>query len=388
MAPKKGTKRTQEAKVGVAPADKKPKTESKFTPIVEGIQQADFLSETCRKMLLAAIPSSLGIPSNLRHDIQHTFVQMVGEALDEVEACKRRDFEEQSSKLQEIEESRAALVQKLTDAQEALTNASNLVLSKKSSVADQAKALADAKVALHKDKETQRTGDIASAEANSMKLALDKVIEEDLKAIVAGEFAAADASAHYEALAPFFGDLSLDDSLKTAMPITCVKPKAERGAFDIMVIEQLEKTFSNKASELLQKVEEAAPKKAERDAAVEAADAHVNETKALHHEATEELTIAQTSEKVASDAVSKAQEDLNAYEPERLKAVKAKAAKSDILDNFVQNIKEYFALLRDQDSRPASPDGKTVDAVQTSPSKIEAISDATKTDAPMTVGGA
>jgi len=385
MAPKKGTKR---ASIAAAPAEKKAKIESKFTPIVEGIQQADFLNDTCRQMLLAAIPSSLGTPSNLRHDLQHTFVQMVGEALDEVEACKRRDFEEHSCKLQEVEESRAALTQKLTDAQEALANASNIVLSKKSSLADQAKALSDARVALRKEKETQRTGDIASDEANNMKLALDKVIDADLKAIVAGEIAAADASVHFEALAPFFRDLSLDDSLKTAMPITCVKPKAERGAFDNMVIEQLEKTFSSKASELLQKVEEAAPKKAERDAAVEAADAHVNETQALHQKAAAELTTAQTSEKDASDAVCKAKEDLNAYEPERLKAVEAKAAKADILDKFMQNIKDYFALLRDQDSRPASPDGKTVEAVQASPSKIEATSDATKADVPITIGGA
>jgi len=388
MAPKKGTKRVQEAKGGAAPADKKPKIESKFTPVVEGIQQADFLNETCRQMLLAAIPSSLGTPSNLRHDLQHTFVQMVGEALDEVEACKRRDFEEQSCKLQEVEESRAALMQALTDAQDALTNARNIVLSKKTSYDDQTKALSDAQAALHKEKEKQRTGDIASDEANSMKLALDNVIEADLKAIVAGELTIADASAHYDALAPFFGDLRLDDSLKTAMPITCVKPKAERGAFDNMVIEQLEKTFSNKASELLQRVEEAAPKKAERDAAVEAADAHVIETRALHQKAADELTIAQTSEKDTSNAVCKAQEDLNAYEPERLKAVEAKAAKGGILDNFMQNVKDYFALLRDTDSRPASRDGQTVEAVQASQTKIEAISDATKADAPLTVGGA
>merc|ERR1719240_2111628 len=55
-------------------------------------------------MLLAGIPGSLGTPSNLRHETQNTFVQMVGEALDEVEACK----------LQEVDESRAALMQKLT----------------------------------------------------------------------------------------------------------------------------------------------------------------------------------------------------------------------------------------------------------------------------------
>lgn len=389
MAPKKGTKRAQEAKV--VPSPKKSKAESKFTPIIEGIQEADGLNETCRQMLLAAIPSSLGTPSNMRHEIQQSFVQMIGEALDEVEACKRVAFDEQLAKLQEVEAAKATLTQKLTDAQEALTNASSIVQSKKSALADQARALADAKAASHEKKEAQRTGDIAIEEANKLKLSLDKVMEADLKAIVAGEFGDADAGAHFKALAPFFSDLCLDDSLKTAMPITCVKPKGERGAFDNMVIEQLEKTFNNKASELLQKVEEAAPQKAERDAAAEAAETHVKESQALHQTAAEELTSAQTAEKNASNAVGKAKDELDAYEPERLKVVEAKEAKADILESFKQNVKGYFELLRDHDSTPATSLQDTAngdDGVQVSAAKLEALSEATKAEAPISVGGA
>merc|ERR1719343_1502414 len=113
-------------------------------------------------MLLAAIPSSLGTPSNLRHEIQHTFVQMIGQAFDEVEACKRKDFDEQAVKLQEIEDTKATLMQNLTDAQEALTNAGNLVQSKKSALADQSKVLTDARADAREKYKAQRTGDIAA----------------------------------------------------------------------------------------------------------------------------------------------------------------------------------------------------------------------------------
>merc|ERR1712014_19502 len=107
-------------------------------------------------------------------------------------------------------------------------------------------------------------------------------------AIVDGEFTAADADTHYKSLEPSLGDLILDDSLKTALPITCVKPKAERGAFDNMVIAELQKAFAKKTEELSQILAEAAPKTSERDAAVEAADAHVKDAEASQKNAAEE----------------------------------------------------------------------------------------------------
>merc|ERR1712048_842103 len=152
----------------------------------------------------------------------------------------------------------------------------------------------DAKADLQEKKEQQRTGLIAVDEATKLKSALDKVLEVDLKAIVEGEFTAADADTHYKSLEPSLGDLILDDSLKTALPITCVKPKAERGAFDNMVIEELQKAFSKKTAELSQTLAEAGPKKAERDAIVEAAETHVKDAEDSQKKAAEELASARS----------------------------------------------------------------------------------------------
>merc|ERR1712157_9327 len=150
---------------------------------------------------------------------------------------------------------------KLTEVKDALTEAENVVQSKKSILADKAQAFQDAKTALQEKKEAQRSGDIAVDEASKLKSSLDEVLDVALKAIVEGDYASVDASAHYKSLEPFFGDLILDDSLKTALPITCLKPKADRGHFDIMVIDELQKCFSKKAAELSQTLAEALPRK-------------------------------------------------------------------------------------------------------------------------------
>merc|ERR1712048_324777 len=209
-------------------------------------------------------------------------------------------------------------------------------------------AFLDAKIALREKKEAQQAGDIAAEEATKLKSELDKVLEVDLKAVVEGEL----ADAHYKSLEPFFGDLILDDSLKTALPITCVKPKAERGHFDNMVIDELQKCFSKKAAELSQTVAEAIPRKAERDAAVEAAETHVKGAQDLEHTAAEELASAKDFASKASEAVKLAEANVAAYEPERLKAVDEKDAKAAILENFKQYNLGCFELFRDQASKP------------------------------------
>merc|ERR1712187_30565 len=202
---------------------------------------------------------------------------------------------------------------------------------------------------------------------------LDFAMNGDLKAIVSGEFGETGAEAHYKTLEPVFCDLILDDSLKTAMPLTCVKPAAERGAFDNMVIEQLEKKFGDKATELSKMLDEAAPKKAERDAAAEAAEVRVKDVQAAKQAAVEELASAKASVKDASDAVTKAQVNLDAYEPERMKATEEKEAKSDFLNNFRQNIKGYFELLCDHEAKPASPPEEQLSSPGQEQQKAESV---------------
>merc|ERR1712050_76963 len=86
----------------------------------------------------------------------------------------------------------------------------------------------------------------------------------------------------------------------------------------------------------------------------EAAEAHVKDAQASNHAAAEELTSGQAAVKDASDTVTTAQANLRAYEPDRLKALQEKEAKSTILNNFRQNNKNHFELLRDAESKAAA----------------------------------
>jgi len=396
MAPKKGMKRTQEMTKD-APAEKMPKTDSKIKPVIEGVEQAFALNDSCRHMLLAAIPGSLGTPSDLRHETQHAFVKMIGQALEEVLARMQQALDDQKTKLEEFENSKSTLMGKVTEGKDALAEADNTQQSKKSALADKAQALQDAKTALEEKKEAQRTGDIAVEEASKLKSALDQVLDVDLKAIVEGELESVDAGAHYKTLEPFFGDLILDDSLKTALPITCVKPKADRGHFDIMVISELQKCFAKKADELSQMLAEALPKKAERDAAVEAAETHVKDAQDSQNTAAEELMSAKGSWRQAFKTVKLAEAEVAAYEPERLKVQGEKDAKAAILDNFKQYNLGSFELLRDQTSKPivaqqapveTSGEHEKVEAHIVSPSKLDGVVEETTAEAPIAVGGA
>merc|ERR1712048_1421284 len=145
-------------------------------------------------------------------------------------------------------------------------------------------------------------------------------------------------------------------------------------------------------------LDEAAPKKAERDAAAEAAEGHVTDVLASKQAAVEELTSAKASVKDASDAVTKAQANLDAYEPERVKATEEKEAKSDTLKNFRLNIKGYFELLRDHEAKPASPpeelpssppqEEQKVELVAVSPGKSATSPGVMTSGTPLTVGGA
>merc|ERR1712031_117911 len=121
-----------------------------------------------------------------------------------------------------------------------------------------------------------------------------------------------------------------------------------------MVIEELEKTFFKKRAALAQILEEAEPRKAERDAAVEAAETLVKDSQTLNHAAAEELTVAQASAKTASNAVNSAEAEVAAYEPERSKVENEKDARVAVLENFKQYNIAGFELLRDHASKPVA----------------------------------
>jgi len=190
-----------------------------------------------------------------------------------------------------------------------------------------------------------------------------------------------------------------DDSSKSALPLTCVKPKSQRGSFDNMVIDELQKCFAKKAAELSQTLAEAAPRKAERDAAVEAAETHVKAAQDLQGTAAEKLASAKESVTKASEAVKLVEAEAAAYEPKRVEFEREKDAKAANLDNFKQYNVGCFELMRAQTSKPIATSHADVetpkenlvsqaDVILVPPAKVDAVVEGPNTNAPIAVGGA
>lgn len=395
MAPKKNTKRAQEAKVASSAA-KKQKVDAKYTPIIKGIEQASGLSKSCRQMLLAAVPHSLGTPSDLRSEAHHTFVRMIGEALDDVQVKLQQAVDEQTAAVQEAENSKSSLMLKLAEEKEALAKSDEIVQSKQSALDEKSVLLSEANAAMLEKTEAQRAGHAAFDNANKQKASLEEAIQTNWKPIYDGDCTEDDANAHFKSLESFFNELNLDDSLKTASPVTCVKPKAQRGAFDDLVIEQIQKAFTVKVTDFSGLFDEAGTKKAELDAAAEAADAIVKDADAQSQAAASELASAQASMQEASDAVKMAESNVAAHEQELLNVTGQKETMAAVLNEFVQYNKGNFELLKDQVSKTAAvpedhaemQDGES--NVERISAKLDAIEGEIGTQVPVAVevGGA
>merc|ERR1712062_423047 len=64
------------------------------------------------------------------------------------------------------------------------------------------------------------------------------------------------------------GKLALDESLLSALASSCCKPKDQRGAFDNVVLDELQKAFLKRIAELTSLLEEEGPAAKERDSKV------------------------------------------------------------------------------------------------------------------------
>jgi len=355
MAPKKNIKRTAQETKAAPPAAKKPKTDSAttepktdptMTGVIEGIQQASDLSDDCRQMLLSLLPGSLAIPSDQRHEVQHTAVDMIAEALAGVEASLQASIDNQKASLTDVEGTKSELDSKVAAVEVQLSSATQFQESKKAALAEAQRGKNSAAEKLTAAQEAQRLGDAEVVVAKEQKHALDNGMDVHMKAILSEGLDEAQGEAHYKALLPVVKSLCLDDSLMTALPAACARQIAERGAFDKMVLDQLEKSLVDKAGELQKTLDESAPAAAERAAAVEAAEAELETAKAKQKEAADELVNAQKSSAEASKAVDAAKAAVKTFVPDYQKATAALDACVESLNKFKEHNMVCFETLK------------------------------------------
>merc|ERR1712217_210812 len=99
-----------------------------------------------------------------------------------------------------------------------------------------------ARATLAEKEEIQRTRDVSISEQQGLKVALEKAIETDMKSIQ-------DGVGDGNELLELIRKINVDESLMKVLPSTFAKAATERGAFDGMVLSQLETSLNQKLQE-------------------------------------------------------------------------------------------------------------------------------------------
>merc|ERR1719296_657713 len=101
-------------------------SKASFAPVQESIQHPlAGLSEATSKMILAALPWSLAVPADQRHEVQQAVVRMTDEVLEAVVAKLDEMLASETVKLEELEGSKATLEEAAQKAEAAAAEAAS-----------------------------------------------------------------------------------------------------------------------------------------------------------------------------------------------------------------------------------------------------------------------
>lgn len=344
MAPK-GQKRDAPATKKVLAAKKARAAEATedlaMVAIVNTIEQSEqMLSQNCRSMLIAGVRGSLNTPSDERHAVQAMVMGMVEQVIDAKQACLQQSWDLAKAAESNIEVTRGELATKLSQAEIVLVEQIKTAEGKTlANVAAQEEVVAA--TAAHAAKQASRlSGDAAMQEQQASKAAVEHALEKDLKAVIAGEGGCKD-------LLTLMSKFSFDESLIKALPSTSATAPADRGAFDAMVLNQLETSLKEKMVELSKAVDAEVPGAKQRADAVDSAQAQLYEAMARQATTADEQAAAAASQLDAEAAVEAAKAAVAALVPQESEAVTVRESHAAALEVFLSSTRRPFEALRD-----------------------------------------
>eukprot|EP00928_Gymnodinium_smaydae_P065366 TRINITY_DN48523_c0_g1_i1.p1 TRINITY_DN48523_c0_g1~~TRINITY_DN48523_c0_g1_i1.p1 ORF type:complete len:414 (-),score=167.04 TRINITY_DN48523_c0_g1_i1:112-1281(-) len=365
MAPRTGgtagAKRGVPAAAKSAPAKKakqgagKPKQDPLLSPVLELIEEAEDLNVSCKKMLLALAPDSLTTPADERHEVLSRIVAMIGTVVEGTRSKLQGSIDRETARVSEAEATKAAHEAEVEKAETLLTAAREVVETKEAARSEAQKTTAEKQAALDETKATQQRENAALDAAHKGKEDYEVAFREQFKALQEEELEPAKATALQVALLQFVKTINLDPSLLTSLPTACTKPPSQRGGFDNMVFQELEKELIAHEQKLTETITNGAPAAAARAEAVAAAQAALDAAEAAQKLATDALTAAEARRDECSAAASAAKAAVSKSEDERRQAAQARDVQVQTLEHFEKFNASCFAELRDRVAKPAAP---------------------------------
>jgi hypothetical protein len=317
-------------------------------PIVEAVEAAgETITDSCQAMLIAMLPS-LTLASDLRDASQIRMVAMLREVLESVQAQRQAAVTAEEQLVTKAEAARDLLVAAAAEAQATATAVAEASATHKAAAAEAESHLTTKTDLLKAAQEAQQSGDAALLGADAERLRLQEAIDGPLRILCSGdEWSAAAAADHCQSLMALVTKLgNADESLLMSVPACVKKAPTERGEFDKMVVETVEKGLKDRVSELTATLAAGETGKAERAAAVEASQLEVNAAESAKAVAAGALAGAVAAKKTAVAASQAAKLAAQVQESEELaKAQLARDAKQATLETFQKRNMACFAEL-------------------------------------------
>merc|ERR1712232_1300103 len=244
---------------------------------------------------------------------------------------------------------KSQLDDEVTRATAALNDATDVVSNKSQVVQGAEKSSKDAAISLKDAKAAQAAGDaqITKIEAERREL------KETLEKCMCGEGFEADAAVrHRDAVMDVLkrSTHAFENTLLMTLPEALIKSPAERGDFDKMAIDTLQKNLGEYVEKLDGELRASEESKTTRAAAVEAAASSSASAQDQELIAQNELASAQEKQKAAAEGLGAAKAAVQSFEPSLQSAVAERDTKQATLTKFTEHNIKSFATLQSKNS--------------------------------------
>jgi len=276
------------------------------------------------------------------------------------------------SSMADVDRERASLGGVLAAAERVLAEKAEIAEANKVALAEITKTLIDKRAAATAALAAQSKGQQDATDARALAEKYVSSLSTVLLPLVEGSLSDGDRATSHAELLALVGPLSLDDSLMTALPGTCLKSADARGPFEKVIMSTLEGAFRKYTADLQAREREAADAMPalglEADRAVAARD----QTQEEQRLAAAALRAAEATRLQAQGEVTAAKAACDKFEDESREMTDALAQRQADLEAFTTWNVACFETLRDKQApRKVEPETALPEPAQGEPMQLE-----------------
>lgn len=321
--------------------------------ILEAIDMTQDMPGSCKNMLAAMVPEAFTVPTDERHAYQTMFVDIVGECVWKTEENMKVAIGKDQEHASVLSRQQDTIEKSIEDAHKIHGEKKTIMEQQKANLADLFRAVLENRIVLSSSKQALDAAAAPVAELKKEVEGCHRAVSQDLAALRDVAVEASVAAEICSRLMALSSHLGIEETLATSLPAACTKKPSDRGAFDMMVLEQFEKEVISKAAGFEAQIQTQTANVAALEAAFETARKKLDETTAAHHVSSDVLNAAIIEEKKTFAAHSDREAELRSFKPQFKTATEAVEEKQAALENYQTWNMASFDMLKAKPSKPA-----------------------------------